>query len=113
MSEEAMEAFINYSWPGNVSELINVIERFVIMIKEDEIRANHLSLLVEPIESQIEPAITETHSLENATAQFEKEYVHQALIKNKWDLIKTAEELGVDRKKLNKKIIDFGITFLG
>lgn len=113
MSKEAMEAFINYSWPGNVSELINVIERFVIMIKEDEIRSNHLSLLVEPIESQIEPSLTKTKSLENATAQFEKEYVHQALIKNKWDLAKTADDLGMDPKKLNKKIIDFSITFLG
>ncbi|NOR13085.1 MAG: response regulator [Candidatus Aminicenantes bacterium] len=113
MNQEAMEAFINYSWPGNVSELINVIERFVIMIKEDEIKANHLSLLVEPIESQIAPGLVETKSLENTIQQFEKEYVHQALIKNKWDLTKTADELGIDRKKLNKKIIDFGITFLG
>ena len=113
MSKEAMEAFINYSWPGNVSELINVIERFVIMIKEDEIKANHLSLLVEPIESQMAPSLSEIGFLENATEQFEKEYIHQALITNKWDLVKTAEELGIDRKKLDKKIIDFGITFLG
>jgi two-component system nitrogen regulation response regulator NtrX len=113
MSKEAMEAFTNYSWPGNVSELINVIERFVIMIKEDEIKANHLSLLVEPIESQIAPSIAAAKSLERATAKFEKEYVHQALIKNKWNLTQTAQELGIDRKKLNKKIIDFGITFLG
>ena len=113
MSTEAMEAFFNYSWPGNVSELINVIERFVIMIQEDEIKAKHLSLLVEPIESQIEPSLAETESLENATAQFEKEYVHQALINNKWDLTKAADELKIDRKKLNKKIIEFGITFLG
>ncbi len=113
MNKEAMEAFINYSWPGNISELINVIERFVIMIKEDEIRANHLSLLVEPIESQIAPSLKETKSLDSATEQFEKEYIHQALIKNKWALTETAEELGVDRKTLNKKIIDFGITFLG
>jgi two-component system nitrogen regulation response regulator NtrX len=113
MSKEAMEAFINYSWPGNVSELINVIERFVIMIKEDEIKAKHLSLLVEPIESQIAPSLAETESLENATVQFEKEYIHQALIKNKWDLTKAADELKIDRKRLNKKIIDFSITFLG
>lgn len=113
MSKEAMEAFINYSWPGNVSELINVIERFVIMIKDDEIKANHLSLLVEPIESQIAPSLAAGRPLEQATGQFEKEYVHQALIKNKWNLTRTAQDLGIDRKKLNKKIIDYGITFLG
>jgi two-component system nitrogen regulation response regulator NtrX len=113
MNKKAMEAFINYSWPGNISELINVIERFVIMIKDDEIKANHLSLLVEPIESQIAPSLAEPKSLEKATEQFEKEYIHQALIKNKWNLTKTADELRIDRKRLNKKIVDFGITFLG
>jgi two-component system nitrogen regulation response regulator NtrX len=113
MNKKAMEAFTNYSWPGNISELINVIERFVIMIKDDEIKANHLSLLVEPIESQIAPSLAEPKSLEKATEQFEKEYVHQALIKNKWNLTKTADELRIDRKRLNKKIVDFGITFLG
>ena len=50
MSKEAMKAFLNYSWPGNVSELINVIERFVIMVKDEQIKASHLSLLVEPRE---------------------------------------------------------------
>jgi len=54
MSPEAMQAFINYAWPGNVSELINVLERFVIMIKEDRIEASHLYLLVEPRESNID-----------------------------------------------------------
>ena len=113
MNKEAMEAFINYSWPGNVSELINVIERFVIMIKEDNIEASHLSLLVEPIESQFIPGLRQIKSLDTATEEFEREYIHHALVRNKWDLEKTSSELDIERQTLDKKIIDLGITFLG
>ena len=50
ISEDALQGFVNYSWPGNVSELINVIERFVIMVPDATIQASHLYLLVEPME---------------------------------------------------------------
>lgn len=113
MNKEAMEAFMNYSWPGNVSELINVIERFVIMIKEDNIEASHLSLLVEPIESQFIPGLREIKPLETATEEFEREYIHHALVRTKWNLEKTSAELNIERRKLDKKIVDLGITFLG
>ncbi|MBN1224058.1 MAG: sigma-54-dependent Fis family transcriptional regulator [Candidatus Aminicenantes bacterium] len=113
MSKEAMEAFVNYSWPGNVSEIINVIERFVIMIKDDTIKSSHLSLLVEPMESQFIPGLSEINSLEKATEQFEREYIHRILVLNKWNLSKTASELKIERRKLDKKIVSLGITFLG
>ncbi len=57
MDPEAEKAFLNYSWPGNVSELMNVIERFVIMVPDDEISASHLALLVETREIEHLPGI--------------------------------------------------------
>jgi two-component system nitrogen regulation response regulator NtrX len=113
MDKEAMEAFINYSWPGNVSELINVIERFVIMVKEREIKSTHLSLLVEPIESQFISTVQENKPLWQAREQFEKEYIHQALIKHHWNIPKAASELILDEKDLEEKIKGLGISFLG
>lgn len=113
MTKDAMKSFINYSWPGNVSELINVIERFVIMIKDDEIKESHLYLLVEPLESQFIPEINGVVSLEKASLKFEREYIHKALIRNDWDLSRTAKELDLNRSQLNQKIVDLGITFLG
>ena len=113
MDEEAMKAFINYSWPGNVSELINVIERFVIMVQERKIESSHLSLLVEPIESQFISTIQESQPLVQAKEQFEKEYIHKALLNNKWDIPKAASELKLDKKILEDKIKDLGISFLG
>jgi len=113
MDKEAKEAFINYSWPGNVSELINVIERFVIMVKEREIKSTHLSLLVEPIESQFISTVQENKPLWQAREQFEKEYIHQALIKHHWNIPKAASELILDEKDLEEKIKGLGISFLG
>ena len=113
MSKKAMEAFLNYSWPNNASELINVIERFVIMVPEEEIKASHLSLLVEPRESQYAPGFNKNRPLKQATKQFEKEYIHKALIRHNWDISETASDLKVDRDDLNKKIKKLGITFLG
>jgi two-component system nitrogen regulation response regulator NtrX len=113
MDEEAMKAFINYSWPGNVSELINVIERFVIMVPETEIKAVHLSLLVEPIETQFIESVEENQPLVQAREKFEKEYIHKILIRYQWDIPKAATELRLDKKSLKEKIKDLGISFLG
>ncbi len=113
MDKEAMKAFINYSWPGNVSELINVIERFVIMVQESEIKSTHLSLLVEPMETQFISLVEQSQSLGQAKDQFEKEYIHKALLKHQWDIPKAAAELKLDIKIIEEKIKDLGISFLG
>lgn len=110
MSKEAMRAFLNYSWPGNVSELMNVIERFVIMVQEDEIQADHLSLLVEARELEYMPGMNNRHSLRWAISQFEKKYIHRVLIKNDWDIQKTAADLEIQLEELQKKIIYLNIT---
>ncbi|HDZ25883.1 hypothetical protein LCGC14_1044290 [marine sediment metagenome] len=112
MSKKAMTAFLNYSWPSNVSELINVLERFVIMVQDEEIKASHLSLLVEPRESQHAPGFNKSRPLRQATKQFEKEYIHKALIRHNWDISETASDLKVNKDRLNEKIKKLGITFL-
>jgi len=111
MDKKAMEAFINYSWPGNISELINVIERFVIMVKEDEINSSHLYLLVEPIESEFLHEIKKATSLKKARENFDKDFIHSALVRNNWDLDKAASELEIEKKTLQSNIKRLGIHF--
>lgn len=113
MSKEAMEAFLNYSWPGNVSELINVIERFVIMVQDDEIKASHLSLLVEPIETQFINGMERNIPLPKAIKAFEKSFIQRTLLNNNWKISKTAAALQIEEKTLEKKIEDLGIRISG
>lgn len=112
MSKDAMKAFVNYSWPGNINELSNVIERFVIMVEEEKITSSHLSLLVEPRESKIIQNNNKDKSLKQASEQFEKEYIHQALLRNNWDLASTASELEINKESLSKKIELLNISLI-
>jgi two-component system nitrogen regulation response regulator NtrX len=113
MSPEAVQAFMNYGWPGNVSELINVLERFVIMIKEDEIKASHLYLLVEPRESQLIRGWDDGLSLRTARERFDREYIHSALVHNEWDLNKASKQLKIDKPTLEANIRRLNIRFFG
>jgi two-component system nitrogen regulation response regulator NtrX len=113
MNRKAMDAFKNYTWPGNTSELVNVIERFVIMIKEDEIKASHLPLLVEPRESEFIPGLDEKQTLERAREQFERDYIHKTLVRHNWDTVKAARELKVRKDRFHEKMKTLGISFLG
>lgn len=107
-----METFTNYSWPGNVSELINVIERFVIMIQDDQIRTSHLPLLVELRETQLANGNVDYPSLHDAEEQFERDYIKKTLVKHNWDVDRTASSLKIEKDQLHKKIKKLGISFL-
>lgn len=112
MSGEAMKAFLNYSWPGNVSELMNVMERFVIMVQEDYITSSHLSLLVETREIEHAPGLNSNQTLKEAKEKFERKFLHQALIRNNWDISKTASSLKVEESLLKERIKALNITFI-
>ena len=112
MTPKAMSSFTNYSWPGNVSELINVIERFVIMIQDDQIKASHLPLLVELREAEFLKE-TEDQSLQQAELHFEREFIRKSLINHDWDVAKAAENLKIGAEELHVKIKTLGISFLG
>ncbi len=112
MSPEAMNAFLKYVWPGNVSELMNVIERFVIMVQEDEISGSHLSLFVETRELEYISGFFEGHSLEKAKEQFEKRFIHETLMRNNWEIPRAASDLKIDEPALREKIKALNITFV-
>ncbi len=112
MSPEAVGAFLKYLWPGNVSELMNVIERFVIMVQEDVITSSHLVLLVETREFEYVSGFFEGRSLDKAKEQFERRYIHDALLRNGWDIGEAAADLGLDEDRLRQRIDALNITFV-
>ena len=112
ISLDALKAFLNYHWPGNVSELMNVIERFVILVEDEEIGLAHLNLLVETREQEQIHGLHPFPTLPQAAQAFERKYIHRALVKNGWDTDKTAAELDLKPETLREKIKAHQIAFI-
>ncbi|MBI4668965.1 MAG: sigma-54-dependent Fis family transcriptional regulator [Elusimicrobia bacterium] len=105
ISNEAMKLLTGYSWPGNIRELENIIERAVILADEKVIRPADLPLgdISAPAPGAEEP---ECRSLADA----EKMHIEKVLKKFHGNKSKTAEYLGIDRKTLRSKIESYGAS---
>ena len=110
MSAEALKAFLNYSWPGNVSELMNVMERFVILVEDEEIGAAHLNLLVETREHEAGTGLQIQAPLTPALEQFERNHIRRTLLRNRWDVVRAATELDMDKDALLLRIKTLHVT---
>jgi len=114
ISPAALKALLNYNWPGNVRELKNLIERMVIMTPSQEIK---LEDLPHGINQSIQPgAARQEHrseelpdSYREAKELFEKQFLIEKLKKNKWNISRTAEEIGLERSNLHRKIKSYEI----
>lgn len=101
-----IEWITSYSWPGNIRQLANTIERAVILAEDSMIQNENISML-EPLEpEQIQKAVHPPEPLELR----EKELILEALQKSLWIQKDAANLLGISPRALNYKINKFGIT---
>ena len=104
LSEAARRAIAAYSWPGNLRELRNAIERAIIFSKIAELQA-------EDFPDNIRAAaggaalLTGLRSLE----AFEREAIAQTLEATRYHITKSAEILGISRKTLLEKRKKYGM----
>jgi len=103
---EAMDILRQYSWPGNVRELENVIERAVVMARDNVIRVHDLpeDLLKLSIQT-FRPKSGGLPTLEEQEIQ----YIKWVLDQTAWNKKKAAETLGIDRASLWRKLKRYGI----
>ncbi len=107
----AMELLECYSWPGNVRELRNQVERMVIMSAGNVIQLEDIGAEIRAFKAPAELPVSEKGlTLQVAKEKLERTLIIQALKHNDWNVTKAAEELGVERTNLHKKIKNYGIT---
>jgi len=103
ITDQAFAMFRTYSWPGNIRELENLIERLVAVSDKDYISEEDL-----PLEfhfAQLEPPGARTGSLfDDATNAFERNFILRALEKCGWNVTGTAEYLGIPLSTLKYKM---------
>lgn len=116
LTEEAFRALMEHSWPGNVRELRNFVERMVIMCQETVISAESIRILLDPEDKKININADQTainpflhNDFKTAKREFEREYLQQKLAANSNNISKTAEQVGLERSHLHKKLKGFEI----
>ncbi|MCG8426727.1 MAG: sigma-54 dependent transcriptional regulator [Chromatiales bacterium] len=103
-SEDDLTALMQFDWPGNVRQLKNIAERYVLgMAPMRSVRAM-LGQSEEPPEA--EEAV---QSLSEQVQQFERQAIIQALRKNSANVQAVMDELQLPRRTLNNKMLQYGI----
>lgn len=107
LSKAASDALLRYSWPGNIRELENVIERAVLLAKES-IDTEHLGL--EGV-TETDQTLTESlHQIADMAARTaEIAAIAKMLKRTVGNKSKAARELGVSYKTLLHKVKEYGL----
>jgi two-component system nitrogen regulation response regulator NtrX len=114
LSPDAMNLLVSYSWPGNVRELRNVIERMVIMVRQEVIGNDDVasSLRLRPQGEPgalAAPADDLEGTLRDARDVFERAFILRRLRESHWNITRAAERLGIERSNLHRKMKAYGI----
>ncbi|MFI5232747.1 MAG: sigma-54-dependent transcriptional regulator [Gemmatimonadales bacterium] len=98
LASEALEALQGYSWPGNLRELRNVLERAVLLAGGGIIHAHDLPL----------PAAVRTDDAPLSLQEVERRHIAAVLQRTNWHQGRAAGLLGISAKTLYRKIREFG-----
>jgi DNA-binding NtrC family response regulator len=128
-SPQAEAALLEYEWPGNIRELINAVERAVILCRDDTVNPEDFALTFGGSLKSPVPAISQDGDQSLALAaldgaadgnsngkieyrpnslseiqRLEREFLQQALARHNWETGAAAQEIGLSATALAKKI---------
>ncbi len=101
------EALMNYDWPGNVRQMRNVIESAVVMSTSTTLTGASITLRTTNAPGDSAFEVPANMSL----AEIEKEALRQALIRNNGNRTLTADQLGLSRRTIQRKIKEHELPF--
>ncbi|MDF2676369.1 MAG: sensory box sigma-54 dependent transcriptional regulator [Bacillota bacterium] len=125
MDDKVLEAFSNYSWPGNIREMENVIERAINIVDTDKITINDLPMQFLHLGSdnilanskfknnkltKSQPDSNFNMDLLDKKKFLEKDEIEKALYINRGSATKAAEYLGISRKTIYRKMEKYNIV---
>ncbi|HEY6121839.1 MAG TPA: sigma-54 dependent transcriptional regulator [Pyrinomonadaceae bacterium] len=121
LSSEALEALRNYSWPGNVRQLKNCLERAVLLSNNGRITLAELPPeVVRPVVPQaiftsvsqpgtVEDLSSSVGSTPSSLREVERQQILSALEQTGWHRGKTAEVLGISPSTLYRRLRDYNL----
>jgi len=108
ITDEAMEYLERFSWPGNIRELENLMERAVLLSKDKFIGFEDWPDSIKNGQDEHQETY-KPMGLKEARAEPEKKLILQTLEENNWNRQKTAKILQINRTTLYKKMKRYGL----
>lgn len=115
IEDDALKMMMHYHWPGNVRQLVNILERSIVL-------ASGTVLRVEDLPEELNRSLTFNEGFlddlmnlsfkqakEQISNHFMKEYLSRKLNKNDGNISHTAAELGIHRQSLQNMLRRLGI----
>ncbi|MCP4397386.1 MAG: sigma-54-dependent Fis family transcriptional regulator, partial [bacterium] len=114
ISNETLQCFESYRWPGNVREMQNEIKRMLILGQEDYLGSNLISphiLHATPEESAADMDLLTgiEGTLKQRVESLEARILKETLIRHRWNKTQAAQELGLSRVGLRNKMERYGL----
>jgi two-component system nitrogen regulation response regulator NtrX len=111
-AEDAMARLQTRTWPGNIRELRNAVERALILAPGKVVTAADIDRLLPGADGAMPPASAPggAHTFETFKQEAEKNFLAQQLREHDWNVSETARALKMPRSNLYKKIERYGLT---
>lgn len=106
IDKETINFLKNYHYPGNVRELKNIIERLMVLVEGNKICFKDIKGYLQNTEKKISGADI---NLREARNQFEMDFIKSKIKDCGGDLYKTTEVLGISKRQLNNKILEYNL----
>jgi transcriptional regulator with PAS, ATPase and Fis domain len=103
VSDEVLQAFMNYAWPGNVRELEHAIERAFVLCRDQTIQLAHIPTEIRDYTHIIRRPV------DNRTSD-DPEAIRSALEMTDWNISKAARRLGISRWTMYRRFQKYNIS---
>ena len=114
IDSQVLEAFRHYSWPGNIRELENIIERAYILettsVLTPESFPSELFESYGPLANlPIDASLTLAQARQKAVEDIERSYLKELLTQNRGRIKESADAAGITTRQLHKLMAKYGI----
>jgi two-component system response regulator PilR (NtrC family) len=109
LTAAALQALSTYSFPGNVRELENILERAMTLSEDAVIEADSLQLPIATVTTHATAAMAETGGLNTRLSEVERQEILAALEHVRWNKTAAAKLLGISFRALRYRLEKLGL----
>ncbi len=112
VSRRALDLLVGYTWPGNVRELENTLKRATALCRNNCIDADDILFIGAGPEQELAEEPVDKAALQRKTGlldEGQRSIIIKALSENNWNFTQTAQELGIGRTTLWRKVKKYNL----